>query len=123
MCSTVALWSSVVTVVLAAQSQLVNLGLRFWDQFLSLSVYTNFTHHASPVSFGRDTKSRWSLLAGVYARGSKRSHTGGNCVTCSGWNHAVLISVPKPRSWWLELLPTRVLGMHQLRQCRLLTNM
>ena len=27
-----------------------------------------------PVSFGRDTKSRWSLLSGVYARGSKRSH-------------------------------------------------
>ena len=27
-----------------------------------------------PVSFGRDTKSRWSLLSGVYARGSKRPH-------------------------------------------------
>ena len=26
------------------------------------------------VSFGWDTKSRWSLLSGVYARGSKRSH-------------------------------------------------
>ena len=37
-----------------------------------------------PVSFGRDTKSRWSLLSGVYARGSKISHTGGKCVTCSG---------------------------------------
>ena len=36
------------------------------------------------LSFGRDTKSRWSLLSGVYARGSKRSHTGGKCVTCSG---------------------------------------
>ena len=36
------------------------------------------------MSFGRDTKSRWSLLSGVYARGSKRSHTGGKCVTCSG---------------------------------------
>ena len=42
-----------------------------------------FTPHL-PVSFGRDTKSRWSLLSGVYARGSKRSHTGGKCVTCSG---------------------------------------
>ena len=31
-----------------------------------------------------ETKSRWSLLSGVYARGSKRSHTGGKCVTCSG---------------------------------------
>ena len=29
-------------------------------------------------TFGRDTKSRWSLLSGVYARGSKRSHTGVN---------------------------------------------
>ena len=35
-------------------------------------------------SFGRDTKSRWFLLSRVYARGSKRSHTGGKCVTCSG---------------------------------------
>ena len=26
------------------------------------------------LSFGGDTKSRWSLLSGVYARGSKRSH-------------------------------------------------
>ena len=26
----------------------------------------------------------WSLLSGVYARGSKRSHTGGKCVTCRG---------------------------------------
>ena len=37
-----------------------------------------------PLSFGRDTNSRWSFLSGVYARGSKRSHTGGKCVTCSG---------------------------------------
>ena len=36
------------------------------------------------VSFGWDTKGRWSLLSGVYARGSKRSHTGGKCVTCHG---------------------------------------
>ena len=37
------------------------------------------------ISFGRDIKSRWSLLlSGVYARGSKISHTGGKCVTCSG---------------------------------------
>ena len=26
----------------------------------------------------------WSLLPGVYARGSKISHTGGKCVTCRG---------------------------------------
>ena len=36
------------------------------------------------MSFGRYTKSRWSLLPGVYARGSKISHTGGKCVTCHG---------------------------------------
>ena len=29
------------------------------------------------MSFGGDTKSRRSLLSGVYARGSKISHTGG----------------------------------------------
>jgi len=44
----------------------------------------NFVHLTLPVSFRRDTKSRWSLLSGVYARESKRSHTGGKCVTCSG---------------------------------------
>ena len=44
----------------------------------------NFIHPPLSVSVGRDTKSRWSLLSGVYARGSKRSHTGGKCVTCSG---------------------------------------
>ena len=27
---------------------------------------------------------RWSLLSGVYARGSERSHTGGKCIICSG---------------------------------------
>ena len=44
----------------------------------------SFTAHL-PVSFGRDTKSRWSLLSGFYARGSrhKRSHTRGRCVTLS----------------------------------------
>ena len=44
----------------------------------------NFVHLTLPVSFGRDTKSRWSLLSGVYARGSKRSHIEGKFVTCSG---------------------------------------
>ena len=36
----------------------------------------NFVHPTLPVAFGRDNKSRWSLLSGVYVRGSKRSHTG-----------------------------------------------
>ena len=29
-------------------------------------------------------KASGPLLSGVYARGSKKSHTGGKCVTCSG---------------------------------------
>ena len=29
-------------------------------------------------------KSRRSILYGVYARGSKRSHAGGKCLTCRG---------------------------------------
>ena len=48
----------------------------------------NFVHLTLPVSFGRDTKSRWSLLYGVYARGTKRSHTGGKYVTCSGLSNS-----------------------------------
>ena len=44
----------------------------------------NFVHPTLPMSFGRDTKSRWSLLPGVYARGSKQSHRGSKCVTCCG---------------------------------------
>ena len=38
--------------------------------------FGNFFHSTLPVSFGRDSKSCWSLLFGVYARGSKRSHAG-----------------------------------------------
>ena len=43
-----------------------------------------FVHITLPVCFGRDTESRLSLISGVYARGSKRSHTGGKCVSCCG---------------------------------------
>ena len=41
-------------------------------------------HYPTYACLSEDTKSRWYLLSGVYARGSKRSHTGGKCVTCSG---------------------------------------
>ena len=44
----------------------------------------NFITPYLPVYSGRDTKSRWSFLSGVYARRCKRSHTGSKCVTCSG---------------------------------------
>ena len=43
-------------------------------EFFSLWDFGNSVYPALPVSFGGDTKSRWSLLSGVYARGSKRSH-------------------------------------------------
>ena len=38
--------------------------------------FGNFQNPTLPVSFGRDTKNRWSLLSGVYVRGSKTYHTG-----------------------------------------------
>ena len=48
----------------------------------------NFIYPTLPVSFGRDTKTCWSLLSAVYARGSKRAHTGGKCVTCRGLHNS-----------------------------------
>ena len=36
------------------------------------------------LCLSEETKSQWSLLSGVYARGSKIFHTGGKCITCSG---------------------------------------
>ena len=53
------------------------------------SVYPTF-----PVSFGGDTKSHWSLLSSVYARGSKISHTGGKCVTCHGLHNSEIKVAP-----------------------------
>ena len=48
----------------------------------SLRNFGNSVYRALPVSFGGDTKSRRSLLSGVYARGSKRSHQSAlECVT------------------------------------------
>ena len=44
----------------------------------------NFIHPTLPVSFGSVMKSCWFLLSDVYAKGSKRSHTGGKCVSCCG---------------------------------------
>ena len=38
--------------------------------------------HCMSVSFGSYTISRWALLYGVYARGSKISHTGGKRIVC-----------------------------------------
>ena len=48
----------------------------------SLRYFGNSVYPALPVSFGGDTQSRRSLLSGVYARGSKRSHQSAlECVT------------------------------------------
>ena len=48
----------------------------------SLRNFGNSVYPSLPVSFGGDTKSRRSLLSGVYARGSKRSHRSAlECVT------------------------------------------
>ena len=48
----------------------------------SLRNFANSVYPALPVSFGGDTKSRRSLLSGVYARGSKRPRQSAlECVT------------------------------------------
>ena len=59
----------------------------------SLWNFGNSVYPALPVSFGGDTKSRWSLLilSGVYARGTKRSHQSAlECVTCRGLPYPLL---------------------------------
>ena len=48
-------------------------------QFMcNLPPFHNFVNPYLPVSFWRDTKSRWSLLSGIYARKVKQSHAGSN---------------------------------------------
>ena len=48
----------------------------------SIRNFGNSVYPSLPVSFGGDTKSCRSLLSGVYARGSKRSHQSAlECVT------------------------------------------
>ena len=48
--------------------------------------FFNSVFPALPVSFGGDTKSCWSLLSGVLARGSKTPHTRSRCVTYPNYN-------------------------------------
>ena len=57
--------------------------LKATNAFRSLG---NFIHPALPVSSGRDSKScwRWSVLSGVYARGSKRTQGNGKNLL---WTH------------------------------------
>ena len=53
-------------------------GVRSSDPHPPFRSLTNFVHPNLPVSFGRDTKSCWSLISGVYARGSKYPTQGVN---------------------------------------------
>ena len=49
-----------------------------------LGNFGNFLYPLCQCILEETQKSRWSLLYGVYARGSKISHTRGKCVTCRG---------------------------------------
>ena len=61
------------------------------------------------VSFGGDTKSRRSLLSGVYARGSKRSHQSAQeCVSITvvdSTSHSASLKHPRSASMRLKTLP------------------
>ena len=77
--------------------------------------FGNSVHPDLPVSFGWDGKSRWSLLSGVYARGSKRSHQSAlECVTVvDSTSHSKL---PRSASMWLKKLPCTDKGRRR-RHC------
>ena len=57
----------------------------------SLRNFGNSVYPALPVSFGGDTKSRRSLLAGVYARGSKISHQSALDMCNLSWTPPLLV--------------------------------
>ena len=68
-----------------------------------------------PVSFRGDTINRHSLLSGVYARGTKISHTGGKCVTCHGLhNSEINHSGALPLEWADWSIPTKHLRQRHL---------
>ena len=81
----------------------------------SLRNFGNSVYRALPVSFGGDTKSRRSLLSGVYARGSKRSHQSAlECVTVDSTTHSKL---PDPQSAIMrrKTLPCTCIGRRRRR--------
>ena len=84
----------------------------------SLRNFGNSVYPALPVSFGGDTKSRRSLLSGVYARGSKRSHQSAlECVTVvDSTTHSKL---PDPQSAIMrrKTLPCTCIGRRRNRLC------
>ena len=66
------IWASVIS---SFVDQLVALrGRVFESHWCHLETFGNFFYPTLPMYFRRDTKSRWSFLFGVYARGSKRCH-------------------------------------------------
>ena len=65
-----------------------------WGRLETLAI--SFTPLCQCLS--EETKTRWSLLSGVYARGSKISHTGGDCVTCRGLHNSTW-SIMSTRRW------------------------
>ena len=86
----------------------------------SLRNFGNSVYPALPVSFGGDTKSRRSLLSGVYARGSKRSHQSAlECVTVvDSTTHSKL---PDPQSAIMrrKTLPCTCIGRRRRRRYKL----
>ena len=65
--------------------------------------FGNSVYSTLPEYFRGKTESRRSLLSGVYARGSKISHTGDECVTCRGLhNSEINQSCVSPRIGCLE---------------------
>ena len=73
----------------------------------SLRNFGNSVYPALPVSFGRDSKSRRSLLSGVYARGSKISHQSALvCVTVmDSTAHSNGLNSPRSASMRRKTLP------------------
>ena len=85
---------------------------------VSLRNFGNSVYPSLPVSFGWDTKSHLSLLSGVYARESKRSHQSAlECVTVvdstshskppevclCGWKRCPALKKKKKKYWCVPL--------------------
>ena len=98
-------------------------GPGFNNHLLPFQNLGNFVHPTLPVSFERDNKSHWSLLPGVYVRGSKISHTGGKCITCRGlkgwWSLSLTHQFPareRRRAGLTTLLRSPVLDMKKKKK-------
>ena len=86
----------------------------------SLRNFGNSVYPALPVSFGGDTKSRRSLLSGVYARGSKRSHQSAlECVTVvDSTTHSKKLPDPQSAIMRRKTLPCTCIGRRRRRRRR-----